>query len=144
MVATTLLWQMVEAENIHVAWLRMNDDGLYVAHPELPAPCIALKKGLEKNERLLRTVLSHELGHHFTIGVRICVAAERLRKQGAGQSEYRARKWAVNCLVPRTELLELARTYTIDALADIFFVTEEYIRFQLFELSRGHGFGHVW
>lgn len=136
MVPTSELWRLAESEQLYITWADMDDDGLYVNHPDLPMPYILLRQGLGHNERALRVVLAHELGHYFCGESGLFVAAERLQRQYISVDEYRARKWAVQFLVPWGEFSELAASYSLAELADIFYVTEDFVHFQFEELRR--------
>lgn len=109
-------------------------EGVYWKHPGLP-PVIGLARSLFGNRRHFRTVLAEELGHHFTTtGNHVWeVCFHYSDRLNASRTEYRARKWAAERLMPADKLLEALKRGMIETwqLADHFEVDEELVKMRL-------------
>lgn len=129
MIPTGYLFDLAESEGITIVWHQFSHiDGLYVHTPSLASPVIALSNALHNQERRLRCVLAHELGHHFKTAGHPIIAASSTSCIDVRRNELRATRWAVSLLVPTDEFLECIETgMTIDDLCDHFFVLPEYI-----------------
>ena len=127
-VPTIELYNIAEKENIAIDYLELgNFYGLYVSTKGLKKACVVLNKSLLGNERLLRCVLAHELGHHFrTVG--ISVSATTIQPYYIpAKAEALADNWALDFLVPKNQLEDkLKQKYTIDDLAEFFYVEREF------------------
>lgn len=82
-----------------------------------------------------RTILAHELGHHFTaMGDVLPYCMYSYSGQlDTGRAENRANRWAADQLIPWTELSRAVRAGVTERweLAEYFGVTEELVGFRL-------------
>lgn len=109
-------------------------DAVYIKEPGLP-PVIAISSTISETSAKYKTLLAHELGHHFTsagdaLPSRFYSYGETLC---AARFEYRAHKWAAEYLMPLDKLVDafnagLRETWE---LAEHFGVTEDLIEFRL-------------
>jgi Zn-dependent peptidase ImmA (M78 family) len=109
-------------------------EGIYIAIPDLP-PIIGISNRLFECSPRFRCVLAEELGHHFT------TAGDALPKRffsyrdrlSVSKAEYRALKWAAECLIPRNKLERALRSGCTEvwSLAEWFGVTDEMVKFRL-------------
>jgi Zn-dependent peptidase ImmA (M78 family) len=117
--------------------------GIYVVDPAVGSPIIGLSKTLEANERKLRCVLAHELGHHFRTAGKWITAACQMDKLLIAKIDRKADDWALDTLIPsKLFVTKLIRGMSIADLADPFFVTEGFARKKLEQLKR-RGFRRV-
>lgn len=133
MVPTSSLFQLCEQHDIDVTYddLGSNLRGLYVKHPRLRRPLIALHSALRTDERLLRCVLAEEIGHHLTGAGNYMIGYNQNTRVWMDKAEYMAMKWAVDYLVPEDRFVLRVGRYRIHELADIFYVTEDFVRWQV-------------
>jgi len=133
MVPTESLIQICNDEGLDLTYddLGSNLRGLYVRHPRLYRPLIALHHTLHTDERLFRCVLAEEVGHHFTGAGNYMIGYNQHTRVWMDKAEYLAMKWAVNYLVPEDKFVLRVGHYPIHELADIFYVTEGFIRWQV-------------
>lgn len=132
MIPTRFLYQLAEYEGITIEWREMERvQGIYLNFPEARTPVIGLAKSLHSNERLLRCVLAHELGHHFLTAGHPSLAASSTSYIYTTKNEHLATKWAVDLLVPTDHFLQCIKD-GMDGLvlADYFYVTHDFIRFK--------------
>ncbi len=129
MIPTHFLFQLADYEGIKIEWRDFNNiHGLYLHTPSLKNPVIALANNLHNNERTLRCVLSHELGHHFETAGHHVIAANSTSSIYATKNEMLATKWAVNLLIPTDVFLECVRDgMGGQELCNYFYVLPEYI-----------------
>lgn len=107
-------------------------EAMYIALPDCP-PVIGLSTDLCTNIAHFRTVLAHELGHHFTTAKSTIGTFLHYRNRiEASREEYRAMRWAVNYLIPTDQLLlALKKGYQIWELAEYFNVDTELVKLKL-------------
>lgn len=132
MIPTHFLFQLADYEGIAIEWREMHHvQGIYTYTPEAQKPVIALSTTLHTNERKLRCVLAHELGHHFETAGNHLVAASGTRSIYATRNEHLATKWAVNLLMPTDVFLECIKG-GMDAvgLSDFFHVLLSFVKFK--------------
>lgn len=104
MVPTDRLWETAERQGIAIEWRRLDQIvALYLYRPDLDRPVIILSDKL-RSERKLRTILAHELGHHFTCAGS-WLSAAYTDTIVPNKAERRANVWAAWFLLP-CELLE--------------------------------------
>jgi Zn-dependent peptidase ImmA (M78 family) len=131
-IPTRFLFHLAEYEGIAIEWLRLDHThGVYAHTPGMKRPVIVLSEELHNNERELRCVLSHELGHHFCTAGNHAIAANIIDHPYAAKLERLATKWAVEHLIP-TDVFFQCIVDGMDGqdLADYFFVTHDYIKFK--------------
>lgn len=129
MVPTIELYNIAEKENIAIDYLELGCFyGLYVSAEGIQKACIVLDASLLTNERLHRCVLAHELGHHFrTVGISVSATTVQPYYIPA-KAEALADNWALDFLVPQDMLRKkMLEYYTIDELADFFYVERKFI-----------------
>lgn len=140
LIPTTRLYSVVQRENILIEWTSFGSSdllGLYYVEPALKSPIIGLHQKLKKNERLLRCVLAHELGHHFRSAGTYITAACETDKLMIAKADQEADSWALDLLLPCKSFVEmLKRGLSIGKLADDFFVTEDFVCKKLEQLER--------
>lgn len=86
---------------------------------------IGLDKAVAADSSEERTLLAHEIGHCAT-GCFYDLSANRIDRS---RQEHRAIRWALCRCVPKRKLIELIRArYSNNEIADIFGVTEEFIK----------------
>lgn len=129
MIPTDFLFHLAEYEGIKIEWHDFDTlHGLYLSTPAMSSPVIALSNSLNADERLLRCVLSHELGHHFETTGHYIIAANNPNSVYATKNENSATKWAVNLMINTYTYLDLIKD-GMDKyqLADYFYVSQEFI-----------------
>lgn len=141
MKSTTEIYSIADKEGIIIDIVKFKSKnilGMYFKEEGIP-PIIGINKSIENDERLLRTVLAEEIGHHFTsigdLTSECFTYSETLIKC---KYEKLARKWASDFLIQDSELIAALKkgiTTTYD-LANLFFVTEELIKFKLDIMSK--------
>lgn len=131
MVPTLKLFSIAEEENIAIEYqYLMGFYGIYVCASWLANPCIVLNKDLHSNERLLRCVLAHELGHHFKTAGNTLAANHNYYIPA--KTESLADNWALDLLVPQDQLVDkLKQKHTIDDLTEFFYVEREFVLKQM-------------
>ena len=129
MIPTYFLFQLAEYEGIAIEWRDMHHvQGIYTYTPEAPTPVIALSNTLHTQERKLRCVLAHELGHHFTTSGHYIIAANSTSSIYATKHENLATKWAVNLMIQTDVFLDCVRKGMLrHELCNYFYVLPEYI-----------------
>ena len=118
------IYDEAKQENIKVLEHKIGDRKSIIAHtPNWTA--IALNKRLIESEAEEKTVLFHEMGHHYTKAYYNFESKFELKCR----KEYRAHRWAVMNYLPLDELLNAVnKGYTEPyQLAEYFDVTEEFI-----------------
>lgn len=129
MIPTDFLFHLAEYEQIQIEWANLtNIKGLYLSTPALKTPVIALAHSLHSNERELRCVLSHELGHHFETTGHYIIAANNLTSIYATKNEKVATKWAVELMIDTYAFFNCVKSgMDKQDLADHFFVSPKFI-----------------
>ena len=129
MIPTHFLFQLAEYEGIAIEWREMHHvQGIYIQAPGAYKPVIALSNTLHTQERKLRCVLAHELGHHFTTSGHYIIAANSTSSIYATKNENLATKWAVNLLIPTDIFLEcIKNNMNAYELCNYFYVLPEFI-----------------
>jgi Zn-dependent peptidase ImmA (M78 family) len=108
-------------------------EGLYMKLPDNP-PIIGLSKNLFVNYAHFRSVLAHELGHHYLSNKSSPNTLFHSPNQKiVRHEEYKAWKWAANHLIPEDKLanaigLGIRETWR---LAELFEVDEEVVKIRL-------------
>ncbi len=129
MIPTDFLFHLADYEGIKVKWHDFgNVHGLYLSTPSMTAPVIALSNSLHTNERLLRCVLSHELGHHFETVGHHAIATSGPESVYATKNEIAATKWAVNLMIDTYAFLDCVKDgMDKQNLANYFYVLPEFV-----------------
>lgn len=129
MTPTHFLFQLADYEGIAIEWRDMHHvQGIYIHAPGAYKPVIALSNTLHTQERKLRCVLAHELGHHYTTSGHYIIAANSTSSIYATKHENLATKWAVNLLIPTDIFLGCIRKGMLcHELCNYFYVLPEYI-----------------
>lgn len=130
MIPTHFLFQLADYEGIKIEWRDFNNThGLYLHTPSLKNPVIALANNLHNNERTLRCVLSHELGHHFETAGHHIIAANSTSSIYATKNERLATKWAVNLMIDTYAFLGCIKDgMNKQELANYFYVLPEFVK----------------
>lgn len=109
-------------------------DAVYFKDAGMP-PIVVMATHLREEGAEYRTILAHELGHHFTSAGE--TVSSRLFSYGdlinVDRVEHRANKWAAEHLIPWDELRDalVAGLREKWELAEHFGVTEEMVEFRL-------------
>lgn len=130
MIPTHFLYQLAEYEGIAIEWRDLQHiKGIYTYTPSMSKPVIILSDKLHNNERKLRCVLSHELGHHFETAGHHIIAADGTSSIYATKNENLATKWAVNLLIPTDIFLEcIKNNMNAYELCNYFYVLPEFVK----------------
>lgn len=129
------LLRLAEENGIAVDWLDFETDfdALYICETWCP-PVILISKNI-KDRYHLRTILAHELGHHFTsakssVGQAYAHYKDRVE---TSRIEAKAWRWAANFLIPESKLKEVYSEDFCEAwqLAEFFEVDEELVRLRM-------------
>ena len=125
MVTTPRLYEIAEQENIPIVCFPLPENGS-MSIQDASGCCIGLDESVLMTEPLLRTHLSHELGHCCTGSFYNVYAARDLRRK----HENRADRWAIIRLIPAADLTRALASgcTTVPQLADHFCVTEDLVR----------------
>jgi len=146
LVPTSKLFSVAQEESITIEWTNFSSpemQGIYVVDPAVGSPIIGLSKTLEANERKLRCVLAHELGHYFRTAGKWITAACQMDKLLIAKIDREADDWALDTLLPSKGFVtRLKGGMCVSGLADSFFVTEEFVIKKLKQLER-RGFKHL-
>lgn len=129
-VLTVEIFGVVERQGIAIAWRNLGSLywGIYMADYDTGSMCIVLHGLLRTDERMLRVVVCHELGHHFRSTGSLVVAASRSGVYHVCKGENLANDWAVDFLVPGDEFLRVAaENRSLEEMCDHFYVTEDFI-----------------
>jgi len=129
-IPTHFLFQLSEYEGIAIEWRDLHHiKGIYTYTPGMARPVIVLSTTLHTQERKLRCVLAHELGHHYETAGHHIIAASGTSSVYATKNEHLATKWAVNLLVPTDVFIQRIKD-GMDGhqLADYFHVTHDFIK----------------
>lgn len=129
MIPTYFLYQLADYEGVKIEWHDFGHiQGLYTNTPSMAAPVIALSNNLHTDERLLRCVLSHELGHHFTTAGHDMIAASGPGSAYRTKNEMLATKWAVNLMIDTYTFWDCVKAgMDKQELADYFYVLPGFI-----------------
>ncbi len=135
----TDIYNLIEKENIileEVKFKQNNIQGIYFKVPGL-SPTIGIHKNIVSDTKKYISILSEELGHHFTsIGDLSAECITYTQKLNRSRQERRARMWAANYLISDEEIngAILQNICSIYALSIHFNVTEEIIKYKLLSI----------
>lgn len=138
-IPTETLYEIASRENIAIEYTDLPVDwlGVYAHLWDMCRPFIGLSRQLLRDERRERCVLAHELGHHFSTTGYIVAASSPRVDYHICKAERIANDYAVDLLIPVEPFLEgVACGYTLDELADIFYVVPEFIQYRANKLNR--------
>lgn len=109
-------------------------EAVYIKKPDLP-PAIVISTSIHEDSAEYRTLLAHELGHHFTTtgDAMPCQMYSYRGQVDAGRVESRANKWAADYLLPWDKLSRALKKGVVEKwqIAEYFGVTEELVGFRL-------------
>lgn len=117
---TKKLHDILNEECIYLEYLNLiSAHGFYVYLEECTV--IGISNAIGHNEKLFRTVLAEEIGHHFTIisnkqPTQYLTYSDRL---GLDKSESAALTWAADFLIPTKELLNIIGSGGCQGIHDI-------------------------
>jgi len=138
-VPTEVLYAISDKENIAVEYYDLPADwlGVYAHLWDMCRPVIGLSRRILGDERLERCVIAHELGHHFTTTGWVVAANSPSAGYHVCRAERLANDYAVDLLVPAEAFLDGARRgYTMDELADMFYVVPQFIQYSAVKAYR--------
>ncbi|EES50213.1 ImmA/IrrE family metallo-endopeptidase [Clostridium botulinum] len=133
------IFNIIERENIILEEMNLIStelDGIYIKIPHLP-PTIGINKSIVNNTSKYISVLSEELGHHFTtfgnLTKESCSYSNKLIKN---KKELKARLWAANFLIKDDDFVQALNRCisSIPEMADYFNVTEEIIIYKIYSI----------
>lgn len=132
------IFNLIEKENIIVEEINLTSihiDGIYIKTPHIP-PTIGINKSIVNNTKKYISVLSEELGHHFTtFGNLTKESISYSHKLIKNKKELKARLWASNFLISDTEFIQaLNDCVCIPEMAEYFNVTEEIISYKIYSI----------
>lgn len=103
------IFEIIEKENIiyeETSLKNTHSKGIYFKVEDLP-PVIAIEESIIKYTDLYISILSEELGHHFTTqGNLLEPSKDYSEKLYKNKKEYLARKWASNFLISDAEFVQ--------------------------------------
>lgn len=132
------LFQIIEKENIIFEETNIgeNSKGIYIDVPGL-SPAIGISKSISNNRCQYLSVLSEELGHHFTsvgnLTIRSKNYSEMLEKN---KNENRAKTWAANFLISDEDFVQaLCNCISTKCdLCDYFNMTDELLQYKIYSI----------
>ena len=131
------IFNLIKSENILLEEdksLNINQ-GIYINIPLLPAPIIAISPSLAlNNHKKYKSLLSEELGHHFTTGKNLIKKSENYyEKVSNSKQEYKARRWAADYLISNNDFIDALNNCisNIYNMSEYFDVTEELIKYKI-------------
>jgi Zn-dependent peptidase ImmA (M78 family) len=129
LIPTYFLYQLAEYEGVAVEWHDFEHiEGIYTYTPTMTTPIIALSTLLQTQERKLRCVLAHELGHHFETAGHHIIAASGPGSIYATKNEILATRWAVNLMIDTYAFLECIKDgMDKQEVANYFYVLPEFV-----------------
>lgn len=136
-----IIFEIINKENIILEDFNMNHtnvDGIYFKLPMLP-PTIAIKKSLMNDSKKYISVLSEELGHHFTTTGDLLAKSKTYRdKLYKSKKELLARLWGANFLISDEEFVQALNDciISISEMAEHFDVTEDIINLKIYSIIR--------
>lgn len=143
MVRTTSLYTLIDQQGIAFDRYKFNDEvlGVYWRSPRLRHPVIVMDASLCPDTSLYRTVLAHELGHHFTASGNTFHAFQYREHIMICRDEWRANAWAADFLIPTCRLMAAnkAGLFLPHELAEHFRVAEWLIWCKYESLGRDAG-----
>lgn len=103
------IFEIIERENIILEETNIQYEGakgIYFNVPDIP-PTIGITKSIVNDRCMYISILSEELGHHFTtlgdLTVKSTTYSERLKKN---KKEIKARSWAANFLISDDDFVQ--------------------------------------
>lgn len=136
------LLRLAEDQGIIIEYFKFQSrmEAVYMIEPGYP-PVICISRELPKNRAHFRSVLAHELGHHFTLHQGDAPStflhySERVR---SSYEEHLAMAWAAKYLMPKDKLEQALRdeVYTVKDLARRFVVDEKLVEIRLMIFFEG-------
>lgn len=129
------LFQLARKNGVFIEFYNFKSsiEGLYMKLPDNP-PIIGLSKNLFVNYAHFRSVLAHELGHHYLSNKSSPNTLFHSPDLKIVQyEEYKAWKWAANHLIPEDKLDNAFRQgiHETRRLAELFEVDEEVVKIRL-------------
>ena len=131
--STDAIYAIIESEGIAVEWQWLSSGilAVYARRPHWRCPVIVLSHTIGNYERVVRSLLLEELGHHRTSAgnhVDVRTYAQRIAYTKA---ERAALTEAARLGCPEDEFLNLvSRHYDLDDIADHFWITRELAKVQ--------------
>lgn len=130
------LYKIIEKENIiyeESDLSKLKAKGIYINLNNM-RPFIAIDISIINNYSLYLSILSEELGHHFTTSGNLIAPSKcSLDKLTKNKSENLARKWAANFLISDEELVQALTSsiHNIYDMCDYFNITTELLEIKI-------------
>lgn len=134
------LFQLVQKNGVFIEFydFKSSIEGLYMKLPDNP-PIIGLSKKLFVNYAHFRSVLAHELGHHYLSNKSSPKTLFHTSDQNITKcEEYKAWKWAARYLIPKDKLVHAMNQGICETwrLAELFEVDVEVVKIRLDLLNK--------
>lgn len=134
------LFQLAKKNGVFIEFydFKSSIEGLYIKLQDNP-PIIGLSKRLFVNYAHFRSVLAHELGHHYMSNKSSPSTLFHSPEQKIiRHEEYRAWKWAAQHLIPEDKLVNALNLgiHETRSLAELFEVDEEVVKIRLDLLNK--------
>ncbi|HBJ1648229.1 TPA: ImmA/IrrE family metallo-endopeptidase [Clostridium botulinum] len=133
------IFNIIEKENIILEEINLTStmsDGIYIKIPHFP-PTIGINKSIVNNTSKYISVLSEELGHHFTtLGNLTKESLSYSHKLIKNKKELKARLWAANFLITDNDFVHALNNciISIHEMAEYFNVSEEIISYKIYSI----------
>lgn len=133
------LFEVIEKENILIEEIDIkynNIKGMYLNIPDFP-PTILIDKSVISNRCKFISILSEELGHHFTtlgnLPQKSKSYSERLQKN---KKERQAKLWAANFLISDEDFIQALCNCisTHSDICDCFNITNEILQYKIYSI----------
>lgn len=130
------IFHILDKENIILEDLNISNkstSGVYFYFPNT-FPVIALSKSLLNNQKKYISVLSEELGHHFTTTGDLTIKSKNYQeKLYKNKKELLAKRWGANFLITDEEFVQAlhACIISIPEMSEYFDVTEDIIKLKI-------------
>ncbi len=133
------IFEIIERENILIEERKIyysDNKGLYINVPDIP-PTIFIDKSIVNNRCQYLSILSEELGHHFTtfqnLPKKSKTYSEKLQKN---KKEKQAKFWAANFLVSDEEFVQALCNCISNPcdICDFFNITDEILQLKIYSI----------
>lgn len=134
------IFKIIDNENIILEETNLNHTylkGIYFNIPGVP-PTIGIKKSIVPYSFIYISVLSEELGHHFTTsGNLLDDSTNYVEELEKNKKEKKAKLWAANFLISDDEFVQALNSCisSINSMAEYFNVTEEIVNYKILSIT---------
>lgn len=134
------LFQIIEKENIIYEETNFKFEslpGIYLNIPGIP-PTIGIYKSIINNRTKYISILSEEVGHHFTSLGNLTIESKNYsEKLMKNKQEHKAKSWTANFLVSDDEFLQALSNCisTSFEICDFFNITNEMLQYKIHSIT---------